>query len=131
MTSQQGPAPALLALQAQVNGSWPTRDKQSDGIMGDRRHRMRPSAHNRGDAFDVTNSPRGPNLHVLTEDLRRQMLTATAGRLALIIFDGRICSSRHGWRWRRYWGSNPHRTHAHIEVQPSRRDVTRMWNLRG
>ncbi len=131
MASRQGPAPALQQLRRQIDSAWPTRDKQSDGIMGDARHRLRPSAHNRGDAFDVTNSPRGPNLHVLTEDLRRQMLTAPAGRLALIIFDRRICSARHGWRWRRYWGSNPHTTHAHIEVDPILRAVTRTWSLRG
>jgi hypothetical protein len=99
--------------------------------MSDARHQLRPSAHNRGDAFDVTNSPRGPNLHVMTEDLRRQMLTAPAGRLVLIIFDGRICSARHSWRWRRYWGRNPHHTHAHLEVEPSRRAATRTWSLRG
>jgi hypothetical protein len=131
MGTEQGPAPALLVFRSQLDAWWPTRERQSDGIMGDARHRLRPSAHNRGDALDVTNSPRGPNLHVLTEDLRRQMLAAPAGRLRLIIFNGRICSARHEWRWRRYWGRNPHRTHAHFEVEPSRRALTRMWTLRG
>jgi hypothetical protein len=35
-------------------------------------------------------------------------------RISYIIFDGRIASSRMGWRWRKYRGSNPHRSHCHI-----------------
>jgi hypothetical protein len=34
-------------------------------------------------------------------------------RISYIIFDGRIASSRMGWRWRKYRGSNPHRAHLH------------------
>jgi hypothetical protein len=35
-------------------------------------------------------------------------------RISYIIFNGRIASSRMGWRWRPYKGSNPHDHHCHI-----------------
>jgi hypothetical protein len=43
-------------------------------------------------------------------------LAAKAGekRIAYIIFAGRIASSRLGWRWRPYKGSNPHNHHLHV-----------------
>jgi hypothetical protein len=39
-------------------------------------------------------------------------------RIAYIIFEGRIASSRMGWRWRKYSGSNPHNKHCHISFHP-------------
>jgi hypothetical protein len=43
-------------------------------------------------------------------------LCAKAGdkRISYIIFNGRIASSRLGWRWRKYSGINPHIKHCHI-----------------
>jgi hypothetical protein len=35
-------------------------------------------------------------------------------RISYIIFDRRIASSRMGWRWRKYKGSNPHVAHCHV-----------------
>jgi hypothetical protein len=35
-------------------------------------------------------------------------------RISYIIFQNRIASSRMGWRWRKYSGSNPHNHHCHI-----------------
>ena len=35
-------------------------------------------------------------------------------RISYIIFNGRIASSRMGWRWRKYSGINPHTKHCHI-----------------
>jgi hypothetical protein len=35
-------------------------------------------------------------------------------RISYIIFNGRIASSRLGWRWRKYSGINPHIKHCHI-----------------
>jgi hypothetical protein len=53
----------------------------------------------------------------LMPDIANQLrLAAKAGekRISYIIFDGRIASSRMGWRWRKYSGSNPHRAHCHV-----------------
>jgi hypothetical protein len=53
----------------------------------------------------------------LMPDIANQIrLAAKAGdkRIAYVIFEGRIASSRMGWRWRKYKGSNPHNKHCHI-----------------
>lgn len=126
------PAPALLQLRAQINDRWPLRSKASDGIMGDASHRLRRSAHNDGNALDVTADPRnGPNLQVMVDDFCRQMRANPNGRLQLMIFNRRIYSVRDGWRGRTYLGVNPHRSHAHIEVRRSHRGIARHWSVRG
>jgi hypothetical protein len=48
----------------------------------------------------------------IADQLRR--LAKTDKRIAYIIFAGRIASSRMGWRWRKYKGSNPHNHHLHV-----------------
>jgi hypothetical protein len=50
-------------------------------------------------------------------DIADQLRLAAKGgdkRIAYVIFNGRIASSRMGWRWRKYSGSNPHNHHCHI-----------------
>jgi hypothetical protein len=50
-------------------------------------------------------------------DIANQIrLAAKAGehRISYLIFQNRIASSRMGWRWRAYKGSNPHNHHLHI-----------------
>lgn len=98
--------------------------------MGDRAHRLRRSAHNLGDALDVTNDPKnGPDLARLVAELCRQMRANPGGRLQLMIFQRRLYSARDLWRGRRYVGVNPHTSHAHIEVRHELRHVARRWSL--
>lgn len=98
--------------------------------MGDAAHRRRRSAHNLGDALDVTHDPvNGPNLDVLVDDLCRQMrANPTGGRLQLIIWRRRIYSAP-SWAGRRYLGVNGHTSHAHVEVRHSHRGEARSWSL--
>ena len=98
--------------------------------MGDRAHRLRRSAHNSGNALDVTNDPRsGPDLERLVLELARQMASSPgSGRLRLMIFRRRIWSGP-AWKPVRYYGVNPHESHAHIEVRPALRGITRPWRL--
>jgi hypothetical protein len=35
-------------------------------------------------------------------------------RISYVIFQGKIASSRMGWRWRKYSGINPHNKHCHV-----------------
>lgn len=124
------PAPALLVLRRQIDERWPRRARQSDGIMGDAAHQRRKSAHNLGDAWDVTDDrAHGPNLLALCEGFAAQMRGNPAGgRLRLLIHDGLIWEGP-SWRPRPYAGPNPHRTHAHIEVKHSHRGVVRPWTI--
>jgi hypothetical protein len=68
-------------------------------------------------AIDVDRDVSGSAKPDLMPDIANQIrLAAKAGdkRIAYIIFDGKIASSRMGWRWRPYKGSNPHNHHCHI-----------------
>jgi hypothetical protein len=112
-------------LREQFDDSFPDRDRTSDGWIGDLRHSSRPSDHNPDAktgvvrAIDVDRDVSGTAKPDLMPDIADQLrLAAKAGekRIAYIIFNGRIASSRMGWRWRKYSGSNPHNHHCHISL---------------
>ncbi len=124
------PAPALLQLRDQVYAKWPGRSRASDGIMGDRGHRLRPSDHNQGNALDLTDDiAHGFSAPLFAESLRHQMSHSSAGRVSYLISDERIASPKTGWRWVPYRGKNPHKTHVHISIRADKRTDTRPWNL--
>jgi hypothetical protein len=98
--------------------------------MGDAAHRARKSAHNEGNAYDLTVDPlNGPDVGGIVQGFCRQMRANPDGRLRLMIFRRRIYSARDGWQGRPYFGINPHDRHAHIEVEPRHRDEVRPWHL--
>jgi hypothetical protein len=110
-------------LREQFDDTFPDRDRTSDGWIGDTRHSARPSDHNPDAktgvvrAIDVDRDVSGSAKPDLMPDIANQIrLAAKAGdkRIAYVIFEGRIASSRMGWRWRKYRGSNPHTKHCHI-----------------
>lgn len=110
-------------LREQFDDTFPDRDRRSDGWLGDTRHAARPSDHNPDRetgivrALDVDRDVSGTAKPDLMPDIADQIrLAAKAGdkRIAYVIFAGRIASSRMGWRWRTYKGSNPHNHHCHI-----------------
>jgi hypothetical protein len=110
-------------LREQFDDSFPDRDRTSDGWIGDTRHSARPSDHNPDStsglvrAIDVDRDVSGSAKPDLMPDIANQIrLAAKAGehRISYLIFQNRIASSRMGWRWRAYKGSNPHNHHLHI-----------------
>ena len=111
-------------LREQFDDSFPDRDRRSDGWIGDLRHSARPSDHNPDPkagmvvrAIDIDADVYKSGKPDLMPDIADQIrLAAKAGekRVSYIIFQGRIASSRMGWRWRKYSGSNPHNAHCHV-----------------
>jgi hypothetical protein len=110
-------------LRLQVDDTYGAdRDRSSDGWIGDVRHSTRPSDHNPDAAgivraIDIDRDLSGKAKPDLMPDLADQIrLAAKRGdkRISYIIFNGRIASSRMGWRWRKYSGINPHTKHCHI-----------------
>jgi hypothetical protein len=110
-------------LREQFDDTFSDRDRRSDGWIGDLRHSARPSDHNPDPAtgvvraIDVDRDVHKSGKPDLMPDIADQLrLAAKAGekRISYIIFAGRIASSRMGWRWRKYSGSNPHNAHCHI-----------------
>jgi len=111
-------------LREQFDDSFPDRDRTSDGWIADARHVAGgksdhiPSS-NSGivRAIDIDRDVSGKAKPDLMPNIADQIrLCAKAGdkRIAYIIFNGRIASSRMGWRWRKYSGVNPHNHHCHI-----------------
>jgi hypothetical protein len=114
---------SAIQLREQFDDTFPDRDRRSDGWIGDRKHQSRPTSDHNPDengivrAIDVDRDVHKSGKPDLMPDIADQLrLAAKAGekRISYIIFEGRIASSRMGWRWRKYTGSNPHRAHCHI-----------------
>jgi len=111
-------------LREQFDDAFPDRDRRSDGWIGDLRHSARPSDHNPDPkagmvvrAIDIDADVYKSGKPDLMPDIADQIrLAAKRGekRISYVIFQGRIASSRMGWRWRKYSGSNPHNAHCHI-----------------
>jgi hypothetical protein len=112
-------------LRLQVDDSYSSRDKSSDGWLGDYRHSTRTSDHNPDKqgivrAIDIDRDLSGKAKPDLMPDLADQIRLCAKSdkRISYIIFNGKIASSRMGWRWRKYSGINPHTKHCHISFTP-------------
>jgi len=110
-------------LREQFDDTFPDRDRRSDGWIGDTRHSARPSDHNPDAETGIVRATdtdrdvvKGGKPDLMPDIANQIRLCAKAGdkRIAYVIFEGRIASSRMGWRWRKYSGSNPHNAHCHI-----------------
>ena len=127
-------AESLETLRRQVNEMAPTRDKSSDGTVGDLSHRSRKSDHNPNDdgvvtAMDITHDPvHGVDAGVLAEMLRK----SRDPRIKYVISNRRIFSStKQPWEWREYVGQNAHTKHVHVSVSEDKAlyDDTKRWAI--
>lgn len=106
-------APALARLRTEVNSRWPSRDRSSDGWIGDAAHQASKSDHNpngRGvvDAIDID-----------VDGIDVAFLVALCIRhpaVNYVIWNRRIWSRSHGFIARAYTGSNPHTKHMHVSL---------------
>ena len=116
-------------LREQFDDTYPDRDRTSDGWIGDTRHSARPSDHNPdwqnatdGVAYvraididrDLSGKAKPDLMPDLADQIRLFAKSDPSKRIAYIIFAGKIASPRMGWRWRKYFGINPHTKHCHI-----------------
>lgn len=129
-------AKSLLTLRDQVNAAAPSRDRSSDGTIGDESHRNRKSDHNPNadgvvTAMDITHDPsHGMDAGHLAEALR----LSEDPRIKYVISNRRIFSSKISpWQWRPYNGANAHTHHVHISVDADKAlyDDTRPWQVDG
>ena len=113
-------------LREQVNDRYPSRLKDSDGWLGDTKHSLRVSDHNPAApsgvvrAIDISRGLSGkatPDLMPYLADQIREC-AKTDKRIAYIIFDGKIASSKKSWTWRTYDGINKHNHHCHVSFTP-------------
>ncbi len=130
---------SLTVLLDEVNKRWPTRNKDSDGEIGDEAHQERTSDHNAWitdrpgpnvvSAIDITHDPKsGCDSYALAELLKANR----DPRIKYLISNRKICSSAVSpWQWRPYYGANPHDHHVHISVLPNKAkyDDTSTWHI--
>jgi hypothetical protein len=108
-------------LRLQVDDTYGDRDRSSDGWVGDLRHSSSPSDHNPDSkgivrAIDIDRDLSGKAKPDLMPYLANQIRLCAKSdkRISYVIFNGKIASSRMGWRWRKYSGINPHTKHCHV-----------------
>lgn len=130
-------APSLVALIEETDDRYPTRDRASDGSIGDAAHAARESQHNPENgwvcAVDI-DEDLSSGLHSLNE-LARHVVDQRDHRVRYLIYEGRICKSyvdangRAAWVWQTYTGLNDHSHHLHVSVwnTPVARDDTGPW----
>lgn len=124
-------AKSLLRLRDQVNLKSPGRSKESDGTIGDARHRSRSSDHN---PWVLDGTVGVVTAMDLTHDLEhgcdagalaRAIIGSQDKRVKYVIWNKQIANSspvngKPAWDWRPYGGSNPHSKHVHVSVKPEK-----------
>lgn len=121
-------APALVKLRSEVDVAHATRDRLSDGWIGDPSHRARMSDHNPDyedggvvRALDVDKDGIDANklAHIAIQD----------SRVNYVIWDGHIWSRAYNFSKRVYTGANKHTGHVHISLRHGKRyeNSTKDW----
>ena len=106
-------APSLAQLRREINTRWPSRDKTSDGTIGDAAHSARASDHNpnsRGSVNAIDIDEDGIDAWGLVA------LLITDPRVYYVIYEGRIWQRKYGFKPRPYTGINAHRQHIHVSI---------------
>ena len=113
---------AGIQLREQIDDDYPNRDRRSDGWVADARHIAKGNSDHIPDArtgivraldIDADLGAHKEEAFALVEKLRK-LAKSGDKRIKYIIYDGRIASGIMNWRWRKYRGANPHRSHFHI-----------------
>jgi hypothetical protein len=111
---------AGVQLREQIDDDYPNRDRRSDGWIADARHLAKGSSDHipmdgivRALDIDSDLNAHPEEAHTLADQIRG---CAKRGdkRIKYVIYEGRIASSILRWKWRKYKGTNPHRSHIHI-----------------
>jgi hypothetical protein len=139
----------LARLRTEFNLIAPSRDKTSDGWIGDTAHQQEVSDHNPDEtgsvpihdadkvnevhAIDVDNNLNESDLTMekVVQFLLGRCRSGAEKRLRYIIWNRRIWEASNGWRQRTYTGASPHTEHAHFSASytTSLEASTASWHL--
>ena len=125
---------AGVQLREQIDDAFPNRDRRSDGWIGDPRHAARKSDHNptsegivRAIDIDADLKSHAAEPFDFADQLR--LLARFDKRISYIIFNGKIASYKRNYKWRKYTGINPHKTHIHISFTAKGDDDGSMFRI--
>lgn len=139
----------LDQLFTEFNRIAPSRDKASDGKVGDSAHAASSSDHNPDEtgtvpihdadstnevhAIDVDNNLNEPGLtmEAAVQFILSRCRSGAESRLRYIIYNRRIWSASSGWVQKTYTGASPHTEHAHFSASyDSSKEASRAsWHL--
>lgn len=121
-----------VKLRSEFDGIAPSRDKTSDGWIGDTAHERETSDHNPDEtgsvpihdadalnevhAIDVDNNLNESDLTMekCVQFLLSRCRSGAETRIRYIIYNRRIWEASNGWVQRTYTGASPHTEHAHF-----------------
>jgi peptidoglycan hydrolase-like protein with peptidoglycan-binding domain len=141
--------PCLVTLRNEFNQLSPSRDKASDGAVGDPRHAATASDHNPDEtgSTPTKDADKVDEVHAIDvdKDLRKagwdmnrclQIIITRHrdgldDRLQNVIYNRRIWSRSWGWTARAYTGSNAHTEHAHFSARytTAQEADTKPWGI--
>lgn len=115
---------AAIQLREQFDDCYPERDRRSDGTKGDLRHSKIVSDHNpdrngwvRALDIDADLNAHKSEMAYVADQLRKS--ARQDKRISYLIYDGKIASAKSLWKWKKYRGVNPHRSHLHVSFKKS------------
>jgi hypothetical protein len=119
---------AGVTLREWVNEQYPSRDKRSDGWIGDPAHRTRISDHNpdpvtgvvRAIDIDADLRANRPDESARLAEILRQEAKQGLRPISYIIHQAKICSAKTRWAWKPYDGVNLHYHHLHVSFKKVR-----------
>ena len=138
---------ALTRLRGDFNARFPTRDKGTDGWIGDEAHQEHVSGHNpddtEGSKSEYTDADTKAEVRAIDvdKDLRDAVVSMQAvinlilkttndlKRLKYIIFNRQIWSKSNNWVVREYTGTNGHTEHAHFSGDPAYDEDASAWSV--
>ncbi|WP_305782554.1 hypothetical protein [Symbioplanes lichenis] len=141
--------PCLVSLRTEFNKLAPSRDKASDGSIGDTSHAASSSDHNPDEtgntpyedadsknevhAIDVDTNLRksGWTMQRAVNIIVAKHKSGADNRLQYVIYNRKIYSRSWGWTARDYTGASPHTEHAHFSARytTAQENDTSPWGL--
>lgn len=111
-------APSLARFKSALNTRWPGRDHSSDGWIGDKAHQGTKSGHNPSPPSGVVRARDTDVDGIHVPSVVASLLLNPAIRY--VIYNARIFHAQNLFRPKNYTGSNPHKGHAHAEIESTK-----------
>ena len=128
---------AAAQLREQVDDSYPSRIRKSDGWIADNRHMSsgKPTDHApdlqtgcvRAIDVDASLSDNKGDSAYLADQIRQY--GKDFGRISYVIHLGKIASPLLNWKWRNYKGFSPHNHHIHISFKKDQDNNSEFFNI--